>query len=231
LVNLGLFNDIPAEYEPTIRECAEIKGPYGQKSIKGRLEAFLLDNVGKIATTEQMLEVAKNPITNKYPSRLGARIGDLRMNDGYNILSWKDREDIKYNEYTLVSPRKNPDIQRRVIINSSTWKEVLKEANYCCQWEEGGLICALKDGEIDPVYGGRVKLTPDHKKPHSMCSDIDPNDIDAWQPLCGRHQAVKRNFWDHSTGKMNFHAVVQAASLEDKRMIFELLTEFFNCPN
>ena len=56
---------------------------------------------------------------------------------------------------------------------------------------------------------------------------FDVHDPAAWQALCGRHQVVKKNFWDHSTGKLNVYAIVQAAPRKVKREIYEFLTEFF----
>ena len=46
---------------------AVIKGPYLQRSIRARIEAFFLDNLGKVATREQLLEVATDPNTGRQP--------------------------------------------------------------------------------------------------------------------------------------------------------------------
>ena len=48
-----------------------------------------------------------------------------------------------------------------------------------------------------------------------------------WDALCGRHQVMKKNFWDSSTGKMNYIAIVQAAPLEAKREMLVMLKAFF----
>ena len=45
--------------------------------------------------------------------------------------------------------------------------------------------------------------------------------------LCGRHQVVKKNFWDHSTGKLNVLAIVQCAPKKVKREVYEFLREYF----
>ena len=42
---------------------AIIRGPYLQRSILARIEAFFLDNLGKVATREQLIEVSTNPTT------------------------------------------------------------------------------------------------------------------------------------------------------------------------
>jgi hypothetical protein len=56
---------------------------------------------------------------------------------------------------------------------------------------------------------------------------IDPDDPGAWQALCGRHQIIKKNYWDHTTGKLNAYAIVQAASAAEKRRIYEFLQLYF----
>ena len=38
---------------------------------------------------------------------------------------------------------------------------------------------------------------------------------------------MKKNYWDNSTGKLNVYAVVQAASVADKRVVFQFLLEHF----
>ena len=75
--------------------------------------------------------------------------------------------------------------------------------------------------------GGTVKLTPDHKNPHSLHADIDPKDPSEWQPLCGRHQVMKKNYWDDETGWLNVLAIVQSASETQKREVFEFLRLYF----
>jgi len=38
---------------------------------------------------------------------------------------------------------------------------------------------------------------------------------------------MKKNYWDHATGKLNVYAIVQAAPEELKREIYEFLKEYF----
>jgi hypothetical protein len=124
-------------------------------------------------------------------------------------------------------PDKRSGAAKRVKPSDKTWLAVLEHADYQCEWNEGGQTCGLRDGEVDPVGGGRVKLTADHKRPHSVDPNADPNDPTQWQALCGRHQVVKKNYWDNSTGKLNVYAVVQAASGADKKIVFQFLLEHF----
>lgn len=205
----------------------EVKGPYPQKSVKKRIEALFLDNIGKILSREQILEVAKDPDTGKEPENWHQRLSELRTDDGYTILSWRNRGELKVQEYLMPHAEKRARAAKRVRPTAPTWKAVLERANYACEWHEGGERCGLKEGDIDPVGGGRVKLTPDHKSPHSIDPNSDPKDPNQWQALCARHQVVKKNYWDNTTGKLNVYAIVQAATRSDKLAVFMFLLEHF----
>ena len=205
-----------------------LKGQYIQKSVKKRIEALFLDNIGKILTREDIIKVAIYPKTGKQPENWHQRLSELRTDDGYTILSWKNRGDLKVQEYLMPHRKKRTIAGKRVRPTDSTWLTVLERAKFSCEWLEGGLVCGLKDGDIDPIGGGRVRLTPDHKNPHSLNPDTDPNDPEEWQALCGRHQVTKKNYWDSSTGKLNTYAIVQFAPEKEKKQIFKFLLSYFN---
>jgi len=203
------------------------KKQYPQKSVRARIEAFLLDNVGEVVTREQIQEVARNPETGKVPENWHQRLSELRTDYGYTIQSWRDSKELKISEYRLLSTERRKSAGKRAKITPATWQKVLERSGCACEWNDGSEVCGLRQGEIDPVGGGTVRLTPDHKTPHATNPQTDPADPNAWQALCGRHQVVKKNFWDHGTGKLNVYAIVQCAPARVKREIFEFLREYF----
>ena len=205
----------------------EVKRSYNQKSIKKRIEALFLDNLGKILLSEQIIEVARDPVTQKEPENWHQRLSELRTDAGYTILSWRNRGDLKIQEYLMPTSEKRPKINKRVRPHDKVWLEILEQANYSCEWEEDGIRCELKDGDMDPVGGGTAKLTQDHKAPHSINAAADPSDPNQWRVLCGRHQVMKKNFWDDKTGKINVYAIVQAASEKEKKIVFSFLADYF----
>lgn len=205
----------------------EVKRSYSQTSIKKRIEALFLDNVGKILMREQIIQVARDPITRREPENWHQRLSELRTDDGYTILSWRNRGDLKVQEYLMPTSEKRQVINKRIRPSDKVWLEVLQKANYSCEWEEDGVQCRLEDGDIDPIGGGTVKLTPDHKSPHSINVETDPDDPNQWRVLCARHQVMKKNFWDDSTGKINVYAIVQAASEKEKKIVFAFLVDYF----
>jgi len=207
-------------------EYATIKGPYNQRSVRDRIEAFFLDNIGKIASREQIMKVAKDPKTGRIPENWHQRLSELRTNYGYTILSQRNRGNLKISEYLMPTAKRRKTAGKRAKPSLETWQIVLENASYKCAWNDG-VVCGLSDGEIDPIGGGTVRLTPDHKQPHSINHDTDPNNPDKWQPLCGRHQVIKKNYWDHETGWLNVYAIVQSASENEKRRVYEFLRDYF----
>ena len=210
-----------------LQEYAEIKGPYNQRSVRGRIEAFFLDNVGKIATREQIIEVATDPKTGRQTENWHQRLSELRTDYGYTILSWRNRGHLRVSEYLMPTAEKRDTSGARTRPSSATWRTSLEEANFRCAWDQDGQRCRLRQGDIDLVGGGTVRLTPDHKQPHSLNPEADPHDSSRWQPLCGRHQVMKKNYWDDETGWLNVVAIVQAASEQEKRRVFEFLRAYF----
>jgi hypothetical protein len=204
-----------------------IKGPYAQRSISARIEALFLDNLGKIVTREMIVKVATDPNTGKVPENWHQRLSELRTNKGYTILTYRDRSDLKVSEYLLLTAEKRDVAGKRVRPTLTTWSKVLARAGSACEWSEAGTACGLKEGEQDPVGGGTVRLTPDHKKPHSIHPNSDPGNPDAWQALCGRHQVMKKNYWDSFSGKLNVLAILQAATDREKRAAFDFLLGYF----
>lgn len=150
------------------REEAVIRGPYNKLSVRARIEAFFLDNVGKIATREQIMEVAKDPKAGRVPENWHQRLSELRTDFGYTILTWRNRGDLKVSEYLMPTTEKRQNATKRVRPTAKTWQAVLQASNYRCAWDEGGIRCGLRDGEVDPVGGGTVRLSPDHREPHSV---------------------------------------------------------------
>jgi len=123
------------------------KGPYRQKSVKKRIEAIFLDNLGKVLTREQIIEAATDPVSGRQPENWHQRLSELRTDDGYTILSWRNRGDLKVQEYLMPHKRKRRGAGKRVRPTDATWTSVLKRTANACEWKEGGMTCGLRDGE------------------------------------------------------------------------------------
>jgi hypothetical protein len=197
-------------------------GRYSQATLKDRIRAFFLDDIGRIVTRDQLVQLAGGR------ENWHQRLSELRTDEGYTILSWRNQGNLRVSEYLMPTAERRPMAARRVRPTVQVWHEVLSRARHACEWTEAdGIHCGLKNGDLDPVGGGTVKLTPDHKTPHSLNPASDPSDPEQWQALCGRHQVVKKSYWDHLTGKLNTYAIVQGAPEAEKLRIYQFLKKYF----
>lgn len=212
---------------PAAKSYSTDTSNYTHKTVRQRIEALLLANVGLVVTRDQLVAAARDPVTGKEPENWHQRLSELRTDHGYTILSWRDWKELKPQEYVLASAEKREIAGKRVRPTASTWKQILERANYSCEWQEDGQRCGLREGAIDAIGGGTVKLTPDHTTPHSVDPNSDPADPTQWQALCGRHQVMKKNFWDGQSGKINVIAILQCASGAQKREALDFLNRYF----
>ncbi len=202
-------------------------GIYTQKSVSARIEALFLNNIGKVVHRQQIIKAATDPVSGKEPENWHQRLSELRTDKGYTILSKRDWYQLTPEEYVMPHTDRRPAAARRVLPTKACWGDVLNRANNSCEWSEDGQRCCLSDGDKDPVGGGTVKLTPDHMVPHSLDPAADPNDPGKWQALCGRHQVMKKNYWDSSTGKINILGILQSVNEKQKREALEFLARYF----
>jgi len=198
-----------------------------QSSGRAIVRELFLQNLGKIVTKEQIIEAICKGLEIADYENWHQRLSELRTDEGYTILSYRDRKGLKPGQYLMLTADRRQIAAKRVRPTPETWARILKRAKGACEWKEAGVACGLRDGDPDPVGGGTVKLTPDHMRPHSINPKSDPNDPNQWQALCGRHQVTKRNYWDSTTGKLNALAIVQAASDREKRVIFNMLLSYY----
>jgi len=207
----------------------KVRGPYMQPTVRKRIEALFLDNIGKVLRRETIIEAATDPTTGRQPENWHQRLSELRTDSGYTILSWRDDASLAVEEYLMATKEKRPTAAKRGKPTNECWAAVLGHAKHACEWDEDGQLCGLKEGQTDPVGGGNVKLTPDHKNPHSVNPNADPADPNQWRVLCGRHQVMKKNYWNNQTGKLNIAAILQAASEKEKRQALDFLLKYFDC--
>jgi hypothetical protein len=102
----------------------KVRRKYGQPSVKKRIEALFLDNVGKILSRKQILQAAKDPTTRAEPENWHQRLSELRTDDGYTILSWRNRGDLKVQEYLMPHTTKRQHAGRRVRPSDNTFEGV-----------------------------------------------------------------------------------------------------------
>lgn len=200
---------------------------YTEKTVSKRIEAVFLNNIGLVLTRAQIVKAATDPTTGEEPENWHQRLSELRTDRGYTILTNRDWAALKPGEYVMPHVDRRTSAGKRVLPTPGCWSEVLERAGDRCEWKEDGQRCGLSVGCIDPVGGGTVKLTPDHVTPHSINPNADPTEPKQWQALCGRHQVMKKNYWDSGTGKINVLGILQSVGVEEKRAAYEFLSGYF----
>ncbi len=63
----------------------KVKGQYNQPTVRKRIEALFLDNIGKVMTREMIIKAATDPTTGKQPENWHQRLSELRTDSGYTI--------------------------------------------------------------------------------------------------------------------------------------------------
>ena len=120
-----------------------------QKGSKRLVLEFLLENIGTVVEAKEIQSFAGGV------SEWARRLRELRNEDGWQILSHKDRADLKPGQYLLETIKRLPAFKRGV--SKETRAKVLERNGYTCQ------MCGVAAGDPDPLSRGRtVRLTMGH---------------------------------------------------------------------
>lgn len=133
---------------------------------KKRILEFFLQNVGKVLESRQ-IQAASGGV-----SEWARRVRELRNEDGYQILTHKDRADLKPNQYLMETTKRVPAFARNISKETRAW--VLERNGYTCQ------MCGLAAGDPDPYNPNRtVRLTMGLILDKSKGGDDSPQNLRA----------------------------------------------------
>ncbi|MHB8880445.1 MAG: HNH endonuclease [Thermodesulfovibrionales bacterium] len=176
---------------------------------RDKIRVFLENNVGKIVTTGQIAEVA-HPVKD-YPRR----IRELRGDEGMQILSYKDRHDLKPSEYILASLERVPRFSHR--IDKAQRARILERDGFTCG------MCGAAAGEPDPYQPKRkITLQVDHVDPDGQTTDEN------LRALCHNCNEGRSNLVTPPTpNTLSFLRTIRRLSRADQRLIYDKLKEQF----
>ena len=187
----------------------EYKKP--SRGARARIRAFFEENEGKVVTTHQIGEVAG---ISDYPRR----IRELRNEEGMQILSYKDRADLKPEEYILISKTKLPAIARGMTPKLRT--EILERNGFSCQQ------CGATAHDSDPLNPGRkLRLHIDHIVPISQGGDDSRDNL---RVLCSTCNEGGSNLQAPSESAKNLLARIRRAPRNVQKEIYEVLKRNFD---
>ena len=111
-----------------------------------RLREYFLNNLGRVLTSDELRRTAK-------ASEWGRRVRELRDEEGYQILTHNDRNDLKPGQYLLENPKPLPASARSVSKEIRAY--VLDRDGFTCQ------MCGAVAGEphpFDPTRKARLHI-------------------------------------------------------------------------
>jgi hypothetical protein len=136
-----------------------------------RILSFLLANIGRVLESKEIQEASG------WVAEWGRRLRELRDEEGYQILSHKDRAELKPGQYLLLTDKRRPVLPRE--ISKETRAYVLDRNGYTCQ------SCGLAAGDPDPYDTSRkVRLVMGHIIDKSKGGSDNPGNLRATCTNC-----------------------------------------------
>lgn len=178
---------------------------------RGRLREHFLNNVGKTMGADELRAIAGNI------SEWARRIRELRTEEGYQILTHNDRNDLRPGEYRLDDPKPIPAFSRD--ISKETRALVLDRNGFTCQ------MCGAVAGEIHPYDDSRkTRLHIGHIVDKSQGGTDEPANLKAICSICNEGAA---NVTSDRPSQHKLLVQVRRATMTDQKAVLEwLLTKF-----
>lgn len=181
------------------------------KGSKALILDFLLANIGVVLESREIQAASGGA------SEWGRRVRELRDEDGYQILSHKDRADLKPGQYLLETNKRIPAFKRGISKETRAW--VLERNGYTCQ------MCGVAAGDPDPLGGSRpVRLTIGHIKDKSKGGGDTPENLRAVCTNCNeglQNTALPKPDQIHLLGQ------IRRATIDDQKVVLDWLLRKF----
>ncbi len=182
-----------------------------QKGSKQLLLDFILANLGRVIDSEELQEASG------WAAEWARRIRELRDEQGYEILTHKDRANLKPGQYLLETTKRRPILPRE--ISKETRAFVLERNGYTCQ------MCGLAAGDADPFHSGRtVRLTMGHITDKSKGGEDTPANLRA---VCTNCNEGLQNTAPAKPDRIHLLATLRRARFDDQMAAFEWLKKKF----
>jgi len=172
---------------------------------------YFLANVGTVLESREIQKASGGA------SEWARRVRELRNEEGYQILSHKDRRDLKPGQYILETTERVPAFRRG--ISKETRAQVLERNGYTCQ------MCGVAAGDADPLGGPRsVRLTIGHIKDKSKGGDDSPQNLRA---ICDCCNEGLQNTAPPKPDRIHMLSQVRRATIDDQEALLDWLLEKF----
>jgi hypothetical protein len=178
---------------------------------KERILKYFLANIGKVLESKQIQSASGGAV------EWARRVRELRNEEGYQILSHKDRSDLKPGQYLLETSARIPAFKRGISKERRAW--VLERNGYTCQ------MCGVAAGDADPLGGPRtVRLTIGHIKDKSKGGDDTPQNLRA---LCTNCNEGLQNTALPKPDQIYLLSQARRATINDQQVLLNWLLKKF----
>lgn len=178
---------------------------------KALILAFLLENIGTVVNSKQLQDASQGA------SEWARRVRELRDEEGYEILSNKDRSDLKPGEYILASDKRRPAFKRG--ISKETKAVVLERNGYTCQ------MCGVAAGDPDPFNPNRtIRLTLGHIIDKSKGGEDTPANLRA---VCSNCNEGLQNAAPIKPDRLQLLSQIRRATIDDQKAVLEWMLRKF----
>ena len=183
-----------------------------KKNSKQLILEYLLDRVGEIVDGPKELLPASGNKT-----EWARRVRELRTEQGWPILTHKDRADLKPGQYILESTKRKPAFARS--ISKQTRAQVLERNGYTCQ------MCGLASGDEDPHNPERtIRLTMGHIRDKEKCGDDTANNLRA---ICSNCNEGLQNTSPPKPDRIHLLSQIRRATISDQEAVLDWLLKKF----
>lgn len=181
------------------------------KGSKQLILDYFLANLGKVLESRDIQAASGGAV------EWARRVRELRNEEGYQILSHKDRADLKPNQYLLETTKRLPAFKREISKETRAW--VLERNGYTCQ------MCGAAAGDPDPLNQDRtIRLTMGHVVDKSKGGDDSAQNLRA---ICTNCNEGLQNTSPPKPDRIHLLAQVRRATLDDQRAVLDWLLQKF----
>jgi hypothetical protein len=182
-----------------------------RKSSKQLILEYFLANLGKTLESRDIQAASGGAV------EWARRVRELRNEEGYQILSHKDRADLKPNQYLLDTTKRTPAFKRNISKETRAW--VLERNGYTCQ------MCGVAAGDPDPLGGDRtVRLTMGHIVDKSKGGEDSPQNLRA---ICTNCNEGLQNTSLPKPDQVHLLAQVRRATIDNQKVLLKWLLQKF----
>lgn len=172
---------------------------------------FFMANLGKVLESRDIQAASGGAV------EWARRVRELRNEEGYQILSHKDRADLKPNQYLLETTKRLPAFKRGISKETRAW--VLERNGYTCQ------MCGAAAGDPDPLNPERtIRLTMGHVVDKSKGGDDSAQNLRA---VCTNCNEGLQNTSPPKPDRIHLLAQVRRATIDDQRAVLQWLLQKF----